>query len=154
VKIAFVGLLCACSLPVMAEEPDKQRLNSDWELFDRGKLPSGTFLNDDDAALLPEGNLANERLYLIGTFVVTASNPLHAVVRSPAGKVPNLRVIVDYPAGAPAPQTGTTLFLDESCAYQIISAFKVQKWGVNLKVRAITRAKSANLKDARSAGKP
>jgi hypothetical protein len=83
-----------------------------------------------------------DRLYLKGQFVVNFADANRAVLRptdagASAGLSRKLRVIVDYPAGAPLPQPGSTLNRDDSMPYEITEVRRQSDGQLNVFVREI-----------------
>ncbi|MEP6673238.1 MAG: hypothetical protein ABJF10_29075 [Chthoniobacter sp.] len=104
----------AAAQPAALNNPPAQPKNVSligWPLFPAGQLPAGQAVNDLAAARLPVGNYANQTLYLVGDFRVTASADRRAVLRSMHD---NLRIIAEYTPWNPAPADKAPLTLDES----------------------------------------
>jgi hypothetical protein len=82
-----------------------------------------------------------DRLYLKGQFVVNFADANRAVLRptdgGSSGLSRKLRVIVDYPAGAPLPQPGSTLNRDDSTPYEITEVRRQSDGQLNVFVREI-----------------
>jgi hypothetical protein len=84
-----------------------------------------------------------ERVYLKGQFVVNFADANRAVLRPTSGQpgalARNLRVIVDYPAGASLPNPGSTVSRDDSRPYEITEVRRQSDGQLNVFVREIIR---------------
>src|SRR5688572_22089771 len=89
-----------------------------WPLFPAGTLPIGKAVSEKDAVNLAARDYSAESLYLVGTFVVTASSGDRAILR-PTAKGVSFRVIVDYPPESLSPPERGKVIRDESRAFQI-----------------------------------
>ena len=82
-------------------------------------------------------------MYLKGDFVVNFADANRAVLRptnaQTGGLARNLRVIVDYPAGAPLPDPGSTLSRDDSRPYEITEVRRQSDGQLNVFVREIIK---------------
>ena len=78
-----------------------------WKTFAPGEAPAGRTLDTAGLREVASNGLRGERAYLKGQFVVNFADANRAVLRPTSGPsggpARNLRVIVDYPAGAPSP---------------------------------------------------
>ena len=78
-----------------------------------------------------------------GQFVVNFADANRAVLRPTTGRsdgpARNLRVIVDYPAGAPLPDPGSTLSRDDTRPYEITEVRRQSDGQLNVFVREIIK---------------
>ena len=111
-------------------------------------MPRGRLLNERDMPEIEGRGLGGERLYLQGSFVVTASGPNKAVLRSQnpisdvlgiGGKRGNVRIIVEFPPGARPPGEGATFSRDARRPFQITDVKKGEDGQLNVMVREVTR---------------
>jgi len=91
--------------------------------------------------------MGSERIYLRGSFVVTASGGNRAVLRSHSslalgnlikGGSGSIRIIVDYPVGTVPPAEGASFSRDESRPFQISEIRRGNDGNINVYVREIT----------------
>jgi hypothetical protein len=75
-------------------------------------------MTEADIAKLADAGQVQETLYLIGTFLVTATSEDRVILRSQPKAGP-CRVLVHYPPSIPTPTPGATLTRDESRAFLI-----------------------------------
>jgi len=108
-------------------------------------MPRGRVIQPSDAAPLADSGLGGERLYLRGTFVVTAAEENRAVLRPQGGGLAAFmkpgagatRVIVQFPAGIQPPTEGSTVARDESRPFMITDVRRGADGQINLYVREI-----------------
>jgi hypothetical protein len=106
-----------------------------------GRLVDARALHD-----VAKNGTRGERMYLRGQFVVNFADGNRAVLR-PTGGVPdsiNLfshkpRIIVDYPAGTPLPEPGSTLDRDASRPFEITEVREQSDGQLNVFVREIIK---------------
>jgi len=120
-----------------------------WPVYAPGQMPRGRLLGLKEMSNMEGADVAAERVYLQGSFVVTASGPNRAVLRNQGaianalgfgGNGANLRVIVEYPAGARPPAEGSTFSRDARRPFQITEIRRGGTDGqMNVYVREITR---------------
>ena len=117
-----------------------------WKLFPPGAQPAGRSVTAADAASLADRGDLGERVYLHGSFVVTASEDNWAILRTQdsANTVPKpgsggVRVIVEYPGGIPPPAKGATLSRDEARGFQVQDVSRRPDGQINITVREITQ---------------
>ena len=119
-----------------------------WPVYAPGQMPRGRLLNERDMPEIEGRGLGGERLYLQGSFVVTASGPNKAVLRSQnpisdvlgiGGKRGNVRIIVEFPPGARPPGEGATFSRDARRPFQITDVKKGEDGQLNVMVREVTR---------------
>jgi hypothetical protein len=131
---------------IMASDIVAQQLPSatprgDWSLYAAGQLPQGKPLKDVEAAQLAGGSIT-DRLYLIGTFTVTASGPDRAVMRTTGQEEP-IRIVAIYPPTIPPPPEGATLERDGSRGFEITDVRRGSDGQITIHVREITRPEGA-----------
>lgn len=111
-------------------------------------MPRGRLFNVKDVSSKGGVNPSSERVYLQGNFVVTASGPSRAVLRSQGalteaiglgGRSGNVRVIVEFPPGARPPADGATFSRDARRPFQITEVSEAADGQVNVYVREVTR---------------
>jgi len=116
-----------------------------WRTYAPGQMPRGRVIQPSDAAPLADSGLGGERLYLRGTFVVTAAEENRAVLRPQGGGLAAFmkpgagatRVIVQFPAGIQPPTEGSTVARDESRPFMITDVRRGADGQINLYVREI-----------------
>ena len=110
-------------------------------------MPVGRLINTSDLGEIAEHGLAGERVYLRGQFVVNFADANRAVLRpinaraaERAGALGrNVRIIVDYPAGAPLPDPGSTLDRDADRPYEVTEVRRQSDGQLNVFVREIIK---------------
>jgi hypothetical protein len=113
-----------------------------WKTFAPGQAPAGKMVDSSGLRDVANNGTRGDRLYLKGQFVVNFADANRAVLRPTADGVSSglsrkLRVIVDYPAGAPLPQPGSTLNRDDSTPYEITEVRRQSDGQLNVFVREI-----------------
>jgi hypothetical protein len=120
-----------------------------WPTYAPGQMPRGRLANVPDMSDLASRGVAGERIYLQGSFVVTASGQNRAVLRSQAalpenlgigGRSSNTRIIVEFPAGSRPPSEGSTLSRDSRRPFLVTEVRRTSDGQVNVYVREVTRA--------------
>lgn len=118
---------------------------SSWRVHSPGQQPAGRTIQPSEASALADKGAFGERLYLAGSFVVTASGENRAVLRSlNATGDPSqpgsgsARVIVEYPASAAPPTEGATFARDASRAFEIRDVRRGADGQINVYVREVT----------------
>ncbi len=119
-----------------------------WPVYEPGRMPRGRLLNVKDVSSKGGGDMSGERTYLQGNFVVTASGPSRAVLRTQGaitdaigfgGRSGNVRVIVEFPPGSRPPAEGATFSRDARRPFQITDVREGADGQVNVYVREVTR---------------
>ena len=119
-----------------------------WPVYEPGRMPRGRLLNVKDVSSKAGGDATGERTYLQGNFVVTASGPNRAVLRTQGaitdaigfgGRSGNVRVIVEFPPGARPPAEGATFSRDARRPFQVTDVREGADGQVNVYVREVTR---------------
>jgi hypothetical protein len=115
-----------------------------WQTYKPGQMPRGRLLSVRETQQMADQASSGERLYLQGNFVVTASGPNRAVLRSHGGAplgiggASNTRVIVEFPAGARAPGEGANVSRSGDRPFLITDVKKTADGQINVFVREIT----------------
>ncbi|MCX7868899.1 MAG: hypothetical protein N2322_03010, partial [Terrimicrobiaceae bacterium] len=119
-----------------------------WPVYEPGRMPRGRLLNMQDMAEFAERGVAGERVYLQGSFVVTASGGNRAVLRNQGaitealgirGRSSKVRVIVEFPQGERPPSEGSTFSRDSMRPFQIMDIRQGSDGQINVFAREITR---------------
>jgi hypothetical protein len=129
-----------------APEPVLTNNGATWRTYAPGQMPTGRVIDPTDAAPLADAGLGGERLYLRGSFVVTASEENRAVLRPLTGGITSFlkpaagatRVIVEFPAGMEPPAEGSTFDRDDTRPFMITDVRRGADGEINLYVREIT----------------
>jgi hypothetical protein len=134
--------------PTPTPAPITSTADGSWPLYDPGRMPRGRLLNVKDMTDLAERGLGGERIYLQGNFVVTASGPNRAVLRSQTslpetlglrGGTSRVRIIAEFPAGARPPSEGSAFARDSMRPFQITEVRAGADGQINVFVREVTR---------------
>ena len=119
-----------------------------WPLYAPGQMPRGRLLSVRDMPEIEGRGVGGDRMYLQGSFVVTASGPSRAVLRSQGpitealgfgGKRSKVRIIVEFPSGTRPPGEGSTFSRDARRPFQIIDVKPGDADQLNVMVREVTR---------------
>jgi len=119
-----------------------------WPVYEPGQMPRGRLLNVKDVAAKAGGGVGSERVYLQGSFLVTASGPSRAVLRTQGaltdaiglgGRSGDVRVIVDFPPGMVPPAKEATFSRDARRPFQITGVKEDTDGQINVYVREVTR---------------
>lgn len=133
------------ALPVTAASPAgalTSTTGATWKTFPPGQAPAGRVLDTPDLREVATNGIRGERMYLKGQFVVNFADANRAVLRPTGGQsaqARNLRVIVDYPAGAPLPEPGSTLERDAARPYEVTEVRRQSDGQFNVFVREIIK---------------
>ncbi len=120
-----------------------------WPTYSPGQMPRGRLANVPDMSDLASRGVAGERIYLQGSFIVTASGQNRAVLRSQAalpenlgigGRSSNTRIIVEFPSGSRPPSEGSTLSRDSRRPFLVTEVRRTSDGQVNVYVREVIRA--------------
>ncbi|MEX1118337.1 MAG: hypothetical protein WEB60_06025, partial [Terrimicrobiaceae bacterium] len=134
--------------PTVAPPSIASTAGGSWPTYDPGQMPRGRLLGVQDAPDLADRGTSGERIYLQGSFVVTASGPNRAVLRSQAavteslgikGKTSSIRIIAEFPTGAKPPSEGSTFSRDSKRPFQITEVRRSADGQVNVYVREVTK---------------
>ena len=135
------------ALPVTASSPAvalTSTTGATWKTFAPGQAPAGRLLDNAGLREVANSGTRGERMYLRGQFVVNFADANRAVLRPTGAQTPesaglgrNVRVIVDYPAGASLPTPGTTLERDAAKPFEITEVRRQSDGQLNVFVREI-----------------
>ena len=138
----------ASPTPSPVATPSPAATDGAWPTYAPGQMPRGRLLNVRDMPELEGRGLGGDRLYLQGSFLVTASGESRCVLRGQGpitealglgGKRANLRVIVEFPVGTLPPGKGATFSRDARRPFQIIDVKQGADGQLNVMVREVTR---------------
>ena len=134
------------ALPVTSSSPAvalTSTTGATWKTFAPGTAPAGRMLDTAGLQEVANNGTRGERVYLKGQFVVNFADANRAVLRPTSGQsgalARNLRVIVDYPAGASLPNPGSTVSRDDARPYEITEVRRQSDGQLNVFVREIIR---------------
>jgi len=137
------------ALPVTSSSPAvalTSTTGATWKTFAPGQAPAGRTLDGEGLREVANNGTKGERVYLKGQFVVNFADANRAVLRptgaqssQSGGLGRNLRIIVDYPSGAPLPEPGSTLDRDSSRPFEITEVRRQSDGQLNVFVREIIR---------------
>jgi hypothetical protein len=130
--------------PFLTAIPEGVRRSAgNWRMYPPGQQPAGRAITATEAETYADRSDLGERLYLRGSFVVTASQDNWAVLRSQGGAskpgAPNVRIIVEYPDSALPPAQGATFSRDDTRGFQIQDISR-RADGINISVREVIQA--------------
>lgn len=136
------------ALPVTSSSPAvalTSTTGATWKTFAPGQAPSGRLLDNAGLREIANNGTRGERSYLKGQFVVNFADANRAVLRPVDGQAGpgsgglgrNVRIIVDYPAGAPLPEPGSTLDRDATRPYEVTEVRRQSDGQLNVFVREI-----------------
>lgn len=131
---------------VSAPTPNVSSAGGSWRVYPAGQMPRGRLVDVKEVNDLASHGVGGERLYLRGSFVVTASGENTAVLRAPSSGVlgglvrgsGGTRVFVNFPAGARPPAEGSNVERDELRPFQITDVRKGADGLVTVYVREVT----------------
>ncbi len=135
------------ALPVDATSPTPavaiaSTTGATWKTFTPGRMPIGRLVDPTGLRDVANNGTRGERVYLRGQFVVNFADGNRAVLRPTAGRgglSRNARIIVDYPAGAPLPEPGSTLDRDAQRPYEVTEVRQQSDGQLNVFVREIIK---------------
>ena len=134
------------ALPVTSSSPAvalTSTTGATWKTFTPGAAPAGRVLDTAGLQDVANNGTRGERVYLKGQFVVNFADANRAVLRPTSGQsgglARNLRVIVDYPAGASLPNPGSTVSRDDARPYEITEVRRQSDGQLNVFVREIIK---------------
>lgn len=118
-----------------------------WPVYSPGQMPRGRLFTIRDMQNISEGDISNERTYLQGNFLVSATGSNRAVLRAQGtvtesmglGAGGNVRIIVEFPLGTQPPAEGLTFSRDARRPFQITEIKQGGDGHVNVYAREITR---------------
>jgi hypothetical protein len=120
---------------VAQRDPKGTGSGGSWRIYERGKAPAGRLLTATEAVEWVDRGEPNQRIYLGGEFLVTATSQGRAIMRvrgprSEAADAP--RIFVDYPAGALPPAENSFAVRDSSRPLQIRSVQRASNGQLNI----------------------
>ena len=134
------------ALPVTSSSPAvalTSTTGATWKTFTPGAAPARPGARYGRTPGSGKQRNSGERVYLKGQFVVNFADANRAVLRPTSGQsgglARNLRVIVDYPAGAPLPDPGSTVSRDDARPYEITEVRRQSDGQLNVFVREIIK---------------
>jgi hypothetical protein len=138
------------AIPVTSSSPAgalTSTTGATWKTFAPGQAPTGKLLGDAGLREIASSGMRGERAYLKGQFVVNFADANRAVLRPIDGQAGpgsgglgrNVRIIVDYPAGAPLPEPGSTLNRDATRPYEVTEVRRQSDGQLNVFVREIIK---------------
>jgi len=138
------------ALPVTSSSPAvalTSTTGATWKTFAPGQAPNGRLLDNAGLREVANNGTRGERTYLNGRFVVNFADANRAVLRpiesqtgeESGGLGRNVRIIVDYPSGAPLPEPGSTLDRDATRPYEVTEVRRQSDGQLNVFVREIIK---------------
>ena len=109
-----------------------------WQTYDPGRIPRGRLIAISDVANLAKRGTGGERMYLHGSFEVSASGNQRAVLRS-LKRASNVRIILQYPEGMEPPPDGSQMLRDARRPLQILDVRESTGGQINVYAREVTR---------------
>jgi len=112
--------------------------SGNWATYQPGQMPRGRLVDPSGAASLTD-TPAGDPVYLQGDFVVTASGPTRAVLRSPGSpNAQNMRVIVEFPRSGSTPSEGSNVSRRGDRPFLITKIERKDDGTVNVWAREVT----------------
>lgn len=138
------------ALPVTSSSPAvalTSTTGATWKTFAPGEAPAGRMLDTAGLREVANNGTRGERVYLKGEFMVNFADANRAVLRPTNGRASAgaggsaraLRVIVDYPAGAPLPEPGSSVSRDDTRPFEITEVRRQSDGQLNVFVREIIK---------------
>ncbi len=118
--------------------------SGNWQTYNAGQMPLGRLLEPSEVQNLAENGLSDERVYLKGSFLVTAARANRAVFRPQNSNAPlgnsssKVRIIVEFPSNAKTPELGATVSRGAQRPFLITDVQKAPGGMVNVFVREVT----------------
>lgn len=114
-----------------------------WKTYAPGKQPPGRIVTPGEAGAMAERGELSGRLYLRGTFMVTASGEKQAVLRAQGSRAETggARVMVEFPPSSSPPTEGSTFSRDESRPFEVRDVRRGSDGQLNIWVREVTEAR-------------
>lgn len=128
------------SVPAISQ-PQTAPATASWHTYQPGAMPRGRLVTWQNAPAYADLGIGNERMYMEGRFVVTASTEGRAVLRPVAydtDSSSNVRIVVEYPAGTRAPAEGTQVARGNLRPFQVMDVRRGGDGQVNVYTREIT----------------
>ena len=117
--------------------------SKNWPVYEAGRMPRGRLVAPSDLSDIARKGTGGERIYLQGSFNVTAAGGDRAVMRAPqrgfGARTDNIRIIVQYPNGMTAPADGSAVSRDSRRPFQVMDVKESPGGQVNVYVREVTK---------------
>ena len=117
--------------------------SKNWQLYEPGRMPRGRLVAPGDLSDIAKKGTSGERIYLQGSFNVTAAGGDRAVMRAPqrgfGSRADNIRIIVQYPNGMTAPADGSAVSRDSRRPFQVMEVKESPGGQINVYVREVTK---------------
>lgn len=117
--------------------------SKNWQVYEPGRMPRGRLVSQSDLSEIAKKGTSGERIYLQGSFNVTAAGGDRAVMRAPqrgfGSRPDNIRIIVQYPNGMTAPADGSAVSRDSRRPFQVMEVKESPGGQINVYVREVTK---------------
>ena len=117
--------------------------SKNWPLYEPGRMPRGRLVAPGELSDIAKKGTGGERIYLQGSFNVTAAGGDRAVMRAPQrgfrSRTDNIRIIVQYPNGMTAPADGSAVSRDSRRPFQVMEVKESPGGQINVYVREVTK---------------
>jgi hypothetical protein len=117
--------------------------SKNWPLYEPGRMPRGRLVAPGELSDIAKKGTGGERIYLQGSFNVTAAGGDRAVMRAPqrgfGSRTDNIRIIVQYPNGMTAPADGAAVSRDSRRPFQVMEVKESPGGQINVYVREVTK---------------
>lgn len=117
--------------------------SKNWAVYEQGRMPRGRLVAPGELSDIAKKGTGGERIYLQGSFNVTAAGSDRAVMRAPqrgfGARTDNIRIIVQYPSGMTAPADGSSVSRDARRPFQVMDVKESPGGQINVYVREVTK---------------
>ncbi len=117
--------------------------SKNWPVYEPGRMPRGRLVAPGELSDIAKKGTSGERIYLQGSFNVTAAGGDRAVMRAPqrgfGSRTDNIRIIVQYPNGMTAPADGAAVSRDSRRPFQVMEVKESPGGQINVYVREVTK---------------
>lgn len=117
--------------------------SKNWAVYEQGRMPRGRLVAPGELSDIAKKGTGGERIYLQGSFNVTAAGSDRAVMRAPqrgfGARTDNIRIIVQYPNGMTAPADGSSVSRDARRPFQVMDVKESPGGQINVYVREVTK---------------
>jgi hypothetical protein len=117
--------------------------SKNWPVYEPGRMPRGRLVAPSELSDIAKKGTSGERIYLQGSFNVTAAGGDRAVMRAPqrgfGSRTDNIRIIVQYPNGMTAPADGSAVSRDSRRPFQVMEVKESPGGQINVYVREVTK---------------
>lgn len=117
--------------------------SKNWPVYEQGRMPRGRLVAPGELSDIAKRGTGGERIYLQGSFNVTAAGGDRAVMRAPqrgfGARTDNIRIIVQYPNGMTAPADGSSVSRDARRPFQVMDVKESPGGQINVYVREVTK---------------